>query len=69
MPLLTSACNAAIIIPPLVVVMKKGWGPEVVLNCVLCLCAWIPGVIHAWLVIARNPSRPRMTAYDEAYLD
>jgi uncharacterized membrane protein YqaE (UPF0057 family) len=55
-----------IIIPPLVVMMKRGCGPEVLLNILLCFCAWIPGVIHAWIVIARNPSRPPVTAYDQA---
>ncbi|KAH8085388.1 hypothetical protein HD553DRAFT_311167 [Filobasidium floriforme] len=55
-----------IIIPPLVVMMKRGCGPEVLLNIFLCFCAWIPGVIHAWIVIARNPSRPPVTAYDQA---
>ena len=41
----------AIILPPLAVFLKKGAGKDLVLNIVLCIFFWIPGIIHAlWLV-------------------
>jgi len=41
----------AILIPPAAVYMKKGAGKDLVINIVLCLLMWIPGVIHGvWLV-------------------
>jgi uncharacterized membrane protein YqaE (UPF0057 family) len=42
----------AIILPPLAVFLKKGAGKDLVINIVLCLLFFLPGVIHAlWLVL------------------
>jgi len=42
-------------IPPVAVAMRAGVGLSLVLNCVLCLFLWIPGVIHAlWVVTHAN---------------
>lgn len=56
----------AIFLPPLVVLAKRGCGGSFCLNILLTLLGWIPGVIHAWLVVAAHPRRRvvyRRTAY------
>jgi uncharacterized membrane protein YqaE (UPF0057 family) len=41
----------AILLPPLAVFLKKGAGKDLVINILLCLIFFIPGIIHAlWLV-------------------
>jgi uncharacterized membrane protein YqaE (UPF0057 family) len=41
----------AILLPPLAVFLKSGTGKDFVINLVLCVFFWIPGIIHAlWLV-------------------
>ena len=41
----------AILIPPVAVYLKKGAGQDLVINIVLCILLWLPGVVHAvWLV-------------------
>ena len=41
----------AIFLPPIAVFLKKGVGKDLLINIVLCLMFFIPGVIHAlWLV-------------------
>jgi len=41
----------AILLPPLGVFLKEGAGKNLVINVILCLLFWIPGVVHAlWLV-------------------
>ncbi len=40
----------AIFLPPIAVFLKNGPGKDLIINIVLCLFFWIPGVIHAlWL--------------------
>lgn len=40
----------SIFLPPIAVFLKKGAGKDLVINIVLCLLFFIPGVIHAlWL--------------------
>jgi uncharacterized membrane protein YqaE (UPF0057 family) len=42
----------AIFIPPLAVYLKTKSGKDTVINLVLCILFWIPGVIHAlWKVL------------------
>ena len=42
----------AIFIPPLTVYLKTNSGTDTLINLVLCLLFWIPGVIHAlWKVM------------------
>ena len=42
----------AIFLPPVAVFLKSGVGKDLVINIVLCICFWLPGVIHAlWLVL------------------
>ncbi|NOX99376.1 MAG: YqaE/Pmp3 family membrane protein [Verrucomicrobia bacterium] len=41
----------AIFLPPLAVLLKNGVGKDLIINIVLCLLFYIPGVVHAlWLV-------------------
>jgi len=41
----------AILLPPIAVFMKKGAGKDLVINIVLCVLMWLPGIVHAlWLV-------------------
>ncbi|MBC8282824.1 MAG: YqaE/Pmp3 family membrane protein [Nitrospinae bacterium] len=42
---------AAVLLPPLAVFLKKGIGKAFILNLILTLFFFIPGIIHAvWLV-------------------
>lgn len=43
----------AIFLPPLAVLLKKGLGMDLVINIVLCILFWIPGVIHSLWVVTR----------------
>jgi uncharacterized membrane protein YqaE (UPF0057 family) len=48
----------AILSPPGAVYVKCGAGSKLVLNAILCLCLWFPGVIHAlWVVCSDNIDR------------
>nr|WP_321243351.1 YqaE/Pmp3 family membrane protein [uncultured Psychroserpens sp.] len=40
----------SILLPPVAVFMKHGAGKDLVINIILTLFAWIPGVIHALIV-------------------
>ena len=41
----------AIFLPPVAVFLKKGAGKDLIINIVLCLVLFLPGVVHAlWLV-------------------
>ena len=45
----------SILVPPLVIVIKKdelgdNFLAHLAVNILLCFCAWIPAVIHAWVV-------------------
>ncbi len=41
----------AILLPPLAVFLKKGAGKDLLINLLLCLLFFLPGMIHAlWLV-------------------
>lgn len=40
----------AIFLPPVAVFMKKGAGKDLIINIVLCLLMFFPGMVHAlWL--------------------
>ncbi|MCX2972798.1 YqaE/Pmp3 family membrane protein [Halieaceae bacterium IMCC8485] len=46
------ALVVAIFLPPVAVYLKKGIGSDLVINIVLCLLMWVPGVLHAiWLTV------------------
>lgn len=50
----------AVFIPPLAVLLKRGCGAHLLLSIVLTSLYWIPGVLHAWLVIVTTKRRPRL---------
>ena len=41
----------AILLPPLAVGLKCGIGGALLLNIVLCLLFWLPGLLHALYVV------------------
>ena len=42
----------AILLPPLAVFLKSGVGKDLLINIILCILFWIPGVLHAlWVVL------------------
>lgn len=46
------ALIVSILLPPLAVFLKKGAGSDLVINIVLCLFFYVPGIIHAiWLTV------------------
>ena len=47
----------AVFLPPVAVALRAGLGLQLVLNIVLTIIGWIPGVIHALWVLS---SRPRV---------
>ena len=41
----------AIIFPPVAVFIKKGFGVDLLVNIVLCILLFLPGLVHAlWLI-------------------
>ena len=41
----------AILLPPLAVFLKSGVGKDFLINVILCVLMWLPGMVHAlWLV-------------------
>jgi uncharacterized membrane protein YqaE (UPF0057 family) len=41
----------AFLLPPLAVGLKSGFGQSFLINLILTLIIWVPGVIHALIVI------------------
>ena len=42
----------AILLPPVAVFLKAGAGKDLIINIVLCIFFWIPGILHAlWIVL------------------
>jgi len=48
----------AILLPPLAVYVVKGLGNEFLVNLVLTLLAWIPGIIHALFIVTNSERVP-----------
>ncbi|KAL6852163.1 UPF0057 domain-containing protein [Trichoderma novae-zelandiae] len=49
----------AILFPPLPVWVKRGLcGADSLINILLCLLGFIPGLLHAWYIIAKYPEPP-----------
>jgi uncharacterized membrane protein YqaE (UPF0057 family) len=49
----------AVILPP-VAVLLRGKPLQALLNLLLTICLWVPGVIHAWIVINGANADARM---------
>lgn len=46
----------AVIFPPLPVCIKRGCcSCDFLINILLCMLGWIPGMIHAWYIILKEP--------------
>ncbi len=43
----------AIFLPPIAVLLKSGVGKDLLINIVLCLIFFFPGMIHALYVVTR----------------
>ena len=43
----------AIFLPPIAVVIKHGLGKDFLINILLCLLAFLPGVVHALYLVTR----------------
>jgi uncharacterized membrane protein YqaE (UPF0057 family) len=48
----------SIFLPPVAVLLKEGVGTQFLLNILLTLIGWLPGVIHALWVNSRGSSAP-----------
>ncbi|EGP90052.1 unnamed protein product [Zymoseptoria tritici ST99CH_1A5] len=46
----------AIFFPPAAVIVRRGCHMDLVINIILLFLAWIPGIVHAWYIIATYPS-------------
>jgi len=44
----------SILIPPLGVLLKEGFGIQLLINIILTLFGYIPGIIHALYIILRK---------------
>lgn len=47
----------AIFLPPLGVFLTVGVGSALLINVLLTLLGWLPGVIHALWIISKRPAR------------
>lgn len=54
-----------IVLPPVGVFLTYGLGPTLLINVLLCLLGWIPGIIHAVWAIAKHEEK--MNKQGEAY--
>jgi uncharacterized membrane protein YqaE (UPF0057 family) len=43
----------AILLPPLAVYLKSQSGKQTILNVVLCIFFWVPGILHALYVVLK----------------
>ncbi|KAL6703813.1 hypothetical protein ACN47E_009032 [Coniothyrium glycines] len=48
----------AIWLPFLPVIMRRGCSADVLINLLLCVLGWIPGIIHAWYIISKTEVHP-----------
>lgn len=42
-----------LLLPPLAVGLEKGIGKDLLINLLLCLLGWIPGVLHGFYVLGK----------------
>ncbi len=43
----------AILLPPIAVFLKKGVGNDLLINIILCIFFYLPGIIHALWVVTK----------------
>ena len=44
----------AIFLPPVAVVLKRGFGKDLLINILLCLLVFFPGMVHALWVVSND---------------
>lgn len=44
----------SILLPPLAVFLKEGTSKNFIINIILTLCFWVPGIVHALWVVTRE---------------
>ena len=44
----------AIFLPPIAVFMKRGFGKDLLINILLCLLLFFPGMVHALWVVSKS---------------
>ncbi len=44
----------AILLPPVAVFFKSGVGQDLLINIILCLLFWFPGILHSLWVVTRS---------------
>ncbi|GLR32472.1 YqaE/Pmp3 family membrane protein [Shewanella xiamenensis] len=44
----------AILLPPVAVFLKAGAGKDLLINIVLCLFFWFPGLLHSLWVVTKD---------------
>lgn len=57
----------AVILPPAGVLIVRGCGAQFCLNILLTLLGWLPGLLHAWYIIARQDRIERQRRYQDYY--
>eukprot|EP01134_Creolimax_fragrantissima_P005215 CFRG5215T1 len=40
----------SLLLPPVAVLVKKGLNQDFMVNCLLCVLMWLPGIVHALYV-------------------
>jgi uncharacterized membrane protein YqaE (UPF0057 family) len=57
----------AFLLPPVAVFLTYGLSPAFLINLVLTLLGWVPGIIHAlWVVVKHYENLDRTATYDIA---
>jgi uncharacterized membrane protein YqaE (UPF0057 family) len=46
----------ALLLPPIAVFLKSGVGKDLIINILLCILFYAPGMIHALWVVLRDPA-------------
>lgn len=44
----------ALFLPPLAVALRSGLGLQLLINILLCLLFWVPGIVHAVYVVCSD---------------
>lgn len=45
----------ALLLPPVAVFLKRGCGADFIINILLCILGWLPGVLHGFYVVVKYP--------------
>lgn len=53
----------SVLLPPLAVALKRGISGAFLINVLLTLIGWVPGVIHAFYVNSRPDVQPGVKSY------